>query len=104
MYLRGAFAVWLLAPLHVYNILGKPGATIVGVCLRGLVVPSGTWYEDQLMKASKLGKGVERVWQGWKRFARKAADLQARFLLGIFYFLIFGPFALAIRLGWDPLG
>ena len=46
---------------------------------------------------------LRRVWEGWKRFGKKVGDLQARFLLTIFYFVILTPFALAMRAA-DPLG
>jgi hypothetical protein len=46
---------------------------------------------------------LRRVWEGWKRFGKKVGDLQARFLLTLFYFVILTPFALAMRAA-DPLG
>lgn len=39
----------------------------------------------------------------WKRFAKKIGDIQARFLLVLFYFLVLAPFALVIRWWSDPL-
>jgi hypothetical protein len=44
-----------------------------------------------------------RLWQAWKRLARKIGDAQARIILTVFYFLIVGPFALVIRFWSDPL-
>ena len=46
---------------------------------------------------------LQRLWKGWKRIARKIGDAQARGILICFYFVIFAPFALAIRWGADPL-
>ena len=46
---------------------------------------------------------LRRAWEGWKRFGKKVGDLQARFLLTFFYFVILPPFALAMRAA-DPLG
>lgn len=46
---------------------------------------------------------MRRSWEWWKRVARKIGDFQARIILTIFYFVILGPFALAVRLGTDPL-
>jgi hypothetical protein len=46
---------------------------------------------------------IKKLWQGWKRIARKIGDFQARIVLTIFYFIVLGPFALALRLGSDPL-
>jgi hypothetical protein len=46
---------------------------------------------------------LRRLWHGWKRFGKKAADVQARLLLTIFYFVILAPFGLGMRAA-DPLG
>ena len=43
-------------------------------------------------------------WEGWKRVGRRIGDFQARLILSLFYFLIFGPFALVVRFASDPLG
>lgn len=45
-----------------------------------------------------------RLWEGWKRVAKKIGDFQARLVLTIFYVLVIGPFALLIRWRGDPLG
>jgi hypothetical protein len=44
-----------------------------------------------------------RLWEGWKRFGKKAGDFQCRLLLSVFYFAVMSPFALGVRLGADPL-
>ncbi len=46
---------------------------------------------------------LQDLWQAWKRIGKKVGDFQARLILTAFYFLILGPFALAIRLASDPL-
>lgn len=46
---------------------------------------------------------MRRLWERWKQGTRKLGDLQARLILLLFYFLILGPFALAVRWGGDPL-
>jgi hypothetical protein len=46
---------------------------------------------------------LSRIWEGWKRVARKIGDVQARIILTLFYLLIVGPFALGIRWFADPL-
>lgn len=43
-----------------------------------------------------------RIWEKWKRIARKIGDFQARVLMILFYFTILAPFALLIRVK-DPL-
>ncbi len=46
---------------------------------------------------------MKNIWEWWKRVARKIGDFQARIILTIFYFIILGPFALAIRWWSHPL-
>ncbi len=46
---------------------------------------------------------ARRYWQWWKRVGKKIGDLQARGLLGIFYYVIFALFALPVRWFCDPL-
>ena len=40
----------------------------------------------------------------FKMIGLKIGDIQARILLTLLYFAIFGPFAIAVRLRSDPLG
>jgi lipopolysaccharide/colanic/teichoic acid biosynthesis glycosyltransferase len=46
---------------------------------------------------------VRRLWEGWRRVAKRIGDIQARVLLILFYFVVLSPFALAVRWGSDPL-
>jgi hypothetical protein len=46
---------------------------------------------------------ARKLWQRWKRIARKIGDFQARALMTIFYFLVVGPVAMALRWRSDPL-
>ncbi|TAJ99400.1 hypothetical protein EPO44_10550 [bacterium] len=43
------------------------------------------------------------LWEWWKRVGKRIADIQARVLLTLFYFVVFSPFAIAVRLWSDPL-
>jgi hypothetical protein len=43
-------------------------------------------------------------WERWKRFGKRIADVQARMLLTLFYYVLLAPFALALRRWGDPLG
>ena len=45
----------------------------------------------------------KRLWERWKRIAKKIGDVQARIILTVIYFIIVGPFALVLRLAADPL-
>jgi hypothetical protein len=46
---------------------------------------------------------LRRVWELWKKFGRFIGDMVARVVLTIFYFTIFVPFGLGVRLFSDPL-
>jgi len=48
-------------------------------------------------------RAMQRLWERWKRVARKVGDVQARVLLSLVYFIVLGPFALAVRWWSDPL-
>ena len=47
---------------------------------------------------------LKRVWQLWKRVGQAIGDFIARVVLSVFYFTIFVPFGLGVRLLSDPLG
>jgi hypothetical protein len=42
-------------------------------------------------------------WQGWKAFGHVLGNLVARVVLTVFYFTVFVPFALGVKLFSDPL-
>jgi hypothetical protein len=44
-----------------------------------------------------------RAWRGWLRVARFIGDWIARFILTLFYFTLFVPFALIVKKFSDPL-
>ena len=46
---------------------------------------------------------ANRAWHGWLRIARFIGDWIARLVLSIFYFTIFVPFALGVKIFSDPL-
>lgn len=46
---------------------------------------------------------MRRLWERCKRVLRRVGDVQARVLLSLFYFVVLGPFALAVRCWSDPL-
>jgi hypothetical protein len=46
----------------------------------------------------------KRIWSGIKSFSKKVAYVQSLIILTLFYFLIIGPFSIALRvLGKDLL-
>lgn len=46
---------------------------------------------------------LRKIWEGWKRVGQFIGDFIARIILSIFYFTIFLPFGLGMRLWGDPL-
>ena len=46
---------------------------------------------------------LRKVWEGWKRFGQFIGDVVGRLVLTLFYFTIFVPFGLGVRLFADPL-
>lgn len=46
---------------------------------------------------------LKRIWEWWKPVAHKIGNFQARLILTVFYFTLFAPFALIVKLGTDPL-
>jgi hypothetical protein len=52
----------------------------------------------------RWSSGWHIAWGALGRAVRWAGDLNVRALLSLFYVLIFGPFALVVRVGRDPLG
>jgi hypothetical protein len=46
---------------------------------------------------------LRKFWESWKRFGHWMGDQVARIVLTLFYFTIFLPFGLVIRVFGDPL-
>jgi hypothetical protein len=44
-----------------------------------------------------------KIWQSWKRLGQFIGDLIARIVLTFFYFTIFAPFGIGVRILADPL-
>lgn len=61
-------------------------------------------YPDARREPSGKTGTARKAWQSWKRFARRMGGFQGRVLLGFFYFSVFAPFALLLRLAGDPMG
>jgi hypothetical protein len=43
------------------------------------------------------------AWAGWKSFAHRLGNFQARLILTILYFVLIAPFCLLVRFFSDPL-
>ena len=46
---------------------------------------------------------LKKVWHTWKQIGQWIGDQLARVVLTIFYFTLFVPFALGVRIWGDPL-
>lgn len=49
--------------------------------------------------SGKLRMALER----WKVIAHKIGEFQSRLILSVFYFVVFAPFALGLKIFSDPL-
>jgi len=48
-------------------------------------------------------KVLRAIWATWKRIGQFIGDLIARVVLSLFYFTLFVPFGVGVRLFGDPL-
>ena len=59
------------------------------------------------MRGSKprtaVATALNRVWAVWRRIGQFIGDLIARLVLSLFYFTLFVPFGVGVRLFGDPL-
>jgi hypothetical protein len=46
---------------------------------------------------------LKKIWEGWKKIAKKIGEFNARVILTIFYFVLLAPLALVVRRS-DPMG
>ena len=46
---------------------------------------------------------LKKIWHVWKAFGQFIGDLLARVVLTLFYFTVFVPFGLGVKLFSDPL-
>ena len=47
---------------------------------------------------------LQRIWSAWKKLGQVIGDFIARVVLTVFYFTVFVPFGIGVRLFGDPLG
>jgi hypothetical protein len=48
-------------------------------------------------------KTIRKLWHAWTYYGQMLGDAIARVILTVFYFTIFAPFGLGVRLAGDPL-
>lgn len=46
---------------------------------------------------------LQRIWSAWKKVGELIGDFVARVVLTVFYFTVFVPFGIGVRLFGDPL-
>ena len=46
---------------------------------------------------------LRKIWEAWKRVGQFIGDFIARLILSVFYFTLFAPFGLGVRLFGDRL-
>lgn len=51
----------------------------------------------------KQNNFLQKIWQVWKKFGQVVGDIVGRVILTVFYFTVFLPFGLGVRLLGDPL-
>jgi len=95
-----AFACAVAAAVCVPELgwMGGFGAALIGGM--GIGAAAGSVAPEMAMEAADAE--AEPVGR-WRRFSRRMGNFQARLVLGAVYFLLVTPFALAHRLGADPL-
>jgi hypothetical protein len=71
----------------------RPGAVVAQALMAGLCL---------LLLGLSLWL-IKDFWHGWKAFGHFLGDLLARVVLTVFYFTVFVPFAIGVRLLSDPL-
>ncbi len=98
------------AALYSRAYLGKWRAVGVWMLIALAFAAAWTWVRrrtlltvDRDQERAANQPIFQRLWAGWKRFARQMGNFQGRVLLAFFYFGIVTPFGLAVRLFSDPL-
>lgn len=67
-----------------------------------VVIPTFVMITGRNAEGGLKGR-TSHGWGKWRELSRKAADVQARVLLTVFYFTVAAPFGIALGLFGDPL-
>jgi len=82
------------------SFIGSYWWAVIGILVAivlGYVLVAGRGARGGLGARASLG------WSRWKALSKKAADLQARIVLTVFYFTVVAPFGLIRTFGADAL-
>jgi hypothetical protein len=96
---------------QVNNELMQEADAILGPTPSGSRQADGDGARQRHVDEARITQGegdrivgtARRVWEGWKRIARKIGDFQARAMMTLFYFVILAPVAIILRWRSDPL-
>jgi hypothetical protein len=107
--LAGIPALWcalLFAPGYVPGHLTAAGVSLLSgfLCGTASCLLNRSKYPGARRESPEKAGPVRRAWLAWKRFARRMGGFQGRVLLGFFYYTVFAPFAVLLRLAGNPLG
>jgi|1186.fasta_scaffold1193377_1 hypothetical protein len=83
------------------DVLPMPLWLIV-VILMAITIPTFVMITGRNAKGGLKGRASEG-WSRWRELSQKAADVQARVLLTVFYFTLMVPFGVVFGLIKDPL-
>ncbi len=67
-----------------------------------VVIPTFVFIAGRNAEGGMKGR-ASHGWGKWRELSRKAADIQARVLLSVFYYTVAAPFGIALGLFGDPL-
>ena len=67
-----------------------------------IVIPTFVMITGRGAEGGFKGR-TSQGWSRWRELSQKAADVQARVLLTVFYFTVAAPFGIALGLLGDPL-
>jgi hypothetical protein len=67
-----------------------------------IVIPTYVMIAGRKAEGGLKGR-ASHGWSRWKELSQKAADVQARVFLTIFYFTVMAPFGIMMGLVKDPL-
>ncbi len=107
--LAGIPILWcalLFAPGYDPGRLAAAGVALLSGFLCGSIscVVFRSKYPSARREPPVTAGHARGAWLAWKRFARRMGGFQGRVLLGFFYFTVFAPFGILLRLAGDPLG
>ncbi|HOA04517.1 MAG TPA: hypothetical protein PLV86_01860 [Candidatus Fermentibacter daniensis] len=99
------WSVLLFAPGYDPGHLAAAGVALLSgfLCGSASCALFRSKYPAARVEPAEAAGPARRAWAAWKRFAHRMGGFQGRVLLGFFYFTVFAPFGILLRLAGDPL-